>query len=76
MTEPEPPQDDSRAFKRFMLLNLIRVAGAIIVICGIAVQEGLLALPPVFAYVLVILGFVIFFFVPNAIAKGWRSDDT
>lgn len=69
------PRDDARAFKRFMVLNAIRLAGALIVIVGLAVTEGLVPLPPVFAYVLVIAGFCIFFFLPNLIARGWKSQD-
>lgn len=75
----EPPEqngaDDGLAFKRFMVLNLIRVIGVITVCTGIAVQERLLLLPPVFAYILVIAGFLIFFFLPNKVARGWRSDN-
>lgn len=75
----EPEDDDTEngnlAFQRFMVLNLVRVFGLVTVCAGIAIQEGLLALPPVLAYVLVLAGFLTFFFLPNQIAKGWRSDD-
>ena len=78
MSEPEENgsgADEARAFKRWMVLNLIRVAGAVILCAGIAINEGLLKWPPVLAYVLVLVGFLTFFFLPNQIAKGWRSDD-
>ncbi len=78
MSEPQDNSnfDEGLAFKRFMVLNVIRVIGVLSVCAGIAVQERLLTLPPVFAYVLVIAGFLIFFFLPNRIANGWRSKDT
>ena len=78
MSDSEPPAadaNDNLAFKRFMVLNLIRICGVLIVCTGIAIQERLIALPPILAYVLVIAGFLIFFFLPNRIAKGWRSEE-
>jgi len=78
VSDPENPNTDAHdtlAFKRFMVLNLIRICGVLIVCTGIAIQERLIALPPILAYVLVIAGFLIFFFLPNRIAKGWRSEE-
>ncbi|WP_394730867.1 hypothetical protein [Altererythrobacter sp. GH1-8] len=67
---------ETLAFKRFMVLNLIRVIGVVTVCAGIAIQEGLLPMPPILAYILVITGFLTFFFLPNWIAKGWRSEES
>ena len=67
--------DERLAFKRWIVLNLVRLVGVTLVFTGIAVLERALALPPVSAYVLTIIGFLTFFFLPNFIAKGWRSED-
>ncbi|NVE94778.1 hypothetical protein [Altererythrobacter lutimaris] len=67
--------DENLAFKRYMFLNGIRILGIITICAGIATQERLLPLPPVFAYVLAIAGFLIFFFLPRHFAQGWRSND-
>lgn len=74
---PQPDSDaDELAMKRAMILNLVRIAGIIVICLGIAVSEQVLPLPPVLAYVLAASGFLIFFFLPSKLARGWRSNDT
>ncbi|XUU61978.1 hypothetical protein ACRAQ6_06875 [Erythrobacter sp. HA6-11] len=74
-TPDQNSADDALAFKRYMVLNGIRILGIVTICAGIAVQERLIELPPVFAYVLAISGFLIFFFLPRHFAQGWRSED-
>ena len=67
--------DDKLARSRFMALNAIRVLGLVAVLAGIAIHYGKLALPEPLAYVLVIVGLIDFFLVPNLVARKWRTPD-
>jgi len=68
-------EDDRIARNRFLLLNLVRLGGLALVLLGISVHYGKLALPEAAAYVLVVAGFAEFFLLPNLIAKNWRTPD-
>jgi hypothetical protein len=66
---------DTLARNRFLMLNLVRLTGLAMVLAGIAVHYGKLDLPEIAGYILVALGFVDFFFLPNLIARKWRTPD-
>ena len=68
-------EDDARARNRFMVLNLVRLGGLALILVGIAVHYGKIAAPEPVAYALVIAGFADFFFVPNMLARSWRTRD-
>ena len=66
-------ENDRLARNRLMVLNLVRLGGLALILVGIAVHYGKIAAPEVVAYVLVILGFAEFFFLPNILARNWRT---
>lgn len=68
-------ENEALAKQRFMLMNLVRLVSLASVLFGIAVSQGVVDLPPTLGIVLAIAGFLGFFFGPNMLARGWRSDD-
>jgi hypothetical protein len=66
-------EDDRLARNRFMVLNFVRLGGLALILAGIAVHYGKIAAPEWVAYALVILGFAEFFFMPNFVARNWRT---
>ena len=68
-------QDDKRARDRFILLNLVRLVGLAMVLSGIAIHFRRIDAPEVVAYVLVFAGLIEFFFIPNFVARSWRTPD-
>jgi len=62
---------------RFAMLQVVRLAGAVLVLIGMMVVAGRLALfrdvPAQFGYVLAAIGLVDFFVVPPMLARKWRS---
>ncbi|TNE52916.1 MAG: hypothetical protein EP341_06365 [Sphingomonadales bacterium] len=71
MTEDKEQQ----AKQRFAVLNLVRLAGLLMVLAGIAVTQKALNLPDIAGWMLALGGAGVFFFVPALLAKGWRSQD-
>lgn len=67
--------DEARAKQRFMLLNLVRLGGLAMVMLGVAIASGALALPAPIGWVLALAGMAEFFFLPPMLARNWRSED-
>lgn len=70
------PIDDAEALARgrYMMLNLVRFASLAAVLIGIAISQQAIDLPVPLGIVLAVLGLLGFFFLPNRIARRWRSD--
>jgi hypothetical protein len=66
---------DKLARTRFLLLNLVRIAGLVAVLIGIAIHYGRIPAPEPAAWILVAVGLADFFFVPNLLARNWRTPD-
>jgi hypothetical protein len=68
------PDDDTKAQYRFLMLNLVRVIGAVMLVIGLAViARGTFGLPKSVGYVLFLVGFIDFLVVPVFLAKRWKS---
>lgn len=67
--------EDKLARNRFAVLNLVRLGGLVLVLTGIAIHYGKIAAPEELAYGLVALGFAEFFFLPNFVARNWRTPE-
>jgi hypothetical protein len=68
------PDDDTKAQYRFLMLNLVRVTGAVMLVIGLAViARGTFGLPKSAGYVLFLVGFIDFLVVPVFLAKRWKS---
>ncbi len=66
---------DDPAFGRYMMLNLVRIAGMLMVLAGVAIHYGKIDLSQVFAYVLAGAGLLGFFYVPRLLARRWRTPE-
>ena len=70
----ERMEADQRARNRFMVINLVRLSGVAFVLAGIAIIQGVIALPPLVAYVLIGIGLVDTFLVPTLLSRAWSSN--
>jgi len=70
-----PQSDDQRAKSRFIAISAIRLTGVAMVLFGIAVVQGVVGLPDMAGYLLIVLGMVEAFVVPTVLARAWRSND-
>jgi hypothetical protein len=66
-------QADSRARSRFLAISLLRFAGVAMIVAGILILNGAIAAPVEAGYVLAALGFIDTFFVPQYLARKWRT---
>ena len=67
--------DESKAKQRFMLLNLVRLAGIALVLVAIAIGQMAESVSPVFTILLGFAGLSLFFFWPRRLASQWKSED-
>lgn len=68
------PEEETKAQQRFLVLNLVRISGAIILVIGLAViANGVFGLPVAAGYVLFLIGIIDFMLVPLLLAKRWKS---
>ena len=63
------------ARKRFFILQMIRLSGAFLALLGAVIISGRLIDMPEIGYVLLVIGVLDLFFVPNLISRSWRSKD-
>lgn len=64
---------DDPAKAHFILIQLNRLFGAIMVVAGILGATGTVAMGDWFAYALLVVGVIEFFIVPQILARAWRS---
>jgi hypothetical protein len=68
------PEEETKAQYRFLVINLIRITGAVMLVIGLAViAREAFGLPKVAGYVLFVFGFIDFLVVPVFLAKRWKS---
>jgi hypothetical protein len=71
----ERARAEELARRRFIVLNIVRLMGVALVFLGLAVHFGRVDLPAPAGFILVILGFFEFFFLPNLLSRNWRTPD-
>lgn len=71
MNDGSPNDDLARS--RWFILSLSRLVGVGIVIAGLLVTQGAISWPIEIGYVLVLIGIVDVFVVPQVLARRWRS---
>jgi hypothetical protein len=74
-----PLDDEARAETqaqyRFLVINLCRITGAIMLVVGLAViSREAFGLPKAAGYVLFLVGMFDFLMVPVFLAKRWKSN--
>lgn len=68
------PEEETKAQYRFLVLNIVRITGAIMLVLGLAViANGVFGLPKAAGYVLFVFGIIDFMLVPLLLAKKWKS---
>jgi hypothetical protein len=68
------PEEEAKAQQRFLVLNFVRISGAMMLVAGLAIlSKGLFDLPKAVGYVLFLVGIVDFILVPLLLAKKWKS---
>lgn len=67
--------DETRAERRFALMNLARLGGLGAVLLGIAITQALIPLPWVAGVALALAGLLEFFFGPPLLARRWKAQD-
>ena len=73
------PTDDksraeTRAQYRFLIINLYRITGAIMLVVGLAViAREAFGLPKAIGYLLFLVGMIGFMLVPVLLSKRWKS---
>ncbi len=66
--------EETRARNRFLVINLMRAAGVVMILFGIAIVQRLVTLPAIAGYVLIALGFLETFVTPQVLARMWSSN--
>ena len=67
-------RDDTQAQYRFLVINLCRIGGAIMLVIGLAViARQAFGLPIAAGYVLFLIGMFSFLLIPVFLAKKWKS---
>jgi len=67
------PVDEETARARWMAITGLRIAGVVTVVAGIFGLQGVFELPDVAAYILIGVGLLDIFLVPQFLARKWRS---
>lgn len=68
------PEEETKAQYRFLVLNIVRISGAIMLVIGLAViAREAFGLPKAAGYVLFFVGLADFMLVPLLLAKRWKS---
>lgn len=68
------PEEETRAQYRFLVINICRIMGAIMLVIGLAViARGAFGLPKAAGYVLFIVGMADFLLAPVFLSKRWKS---
>lgn len=68
------PEEETTAQYRFLVLNIVRISGAIMLVIGLAViAREAFGLPKAAGYLLFFVGLADFMLVPLLLAKRWKS---
>ncbi|MBA4305881.1 MAG: hypothetical protein C0429_04015 [Sphingopyxis sp.] len=68
------PEEETKAQYRFLVINICRITGAVMLVVGLAViARGAFDLPKAAGYVLFLVGMIDFLMVPVFLSKRWKS---
>lgn len=68
------PEEETKAQYRFLIINIVRISGAIMLVIGLAIiAREAFGLPKAAGYVLFFVGLLDFMLVPLLLAKRWKS---
>lgn len=69
----DSPVSEDVARGRWMAINVVRIAGVAMVVAGIFALRGVIDLPEIAGWALVVIGLVDIFVAPRILARKWRS---
>lgn len=69
----QEPVSDDVARGRWMVINVTRLAGVVMVVVGLLGLQGVFEYPAIAGYVLVGVGLLDIFVAPLLLARKWRS---
>ena len=64
---------ENTARNRYMIIQAMRLLGVLAVVMGILMLRGRMAGPAVLGYLLVVVGLIDVFAVPQLLARRWRT---
>ena len=67
------PVDEDVARGRWLAINAVRLAGVAMVLVGILGLQGVIEYPDIAGYLLVGIGLLDIFVIPQVLARKWRS---
>lgn len=67
------PVSDETARNRWMVINALRLGGAAMVLVGMLGLREVIAMPAIAGYIIIGVGLVDVFVVPQLLARKWRS---
>jgi len=67
--------NDDPARVRFFAMQAMRLGGLMMVIAALLGLNGVLPIPPVAAWPLLIVGLIEIFVIPQILARHWRTID-
>lgn len=67
-------EEETKAQYRFLVINICRITGAVMLVLGLAViARGAFGLPIAAGYVLFLVGMIDFILAPFLLSKRWKS---
>lgn len=74
MNKP-PNNEEARAARRFVLINMVRFGSVIALGLGLMIVRDVISAPYWLGVVVTFVGAGAFFFIPPMLAKRWKSSD-
>lgn len=68
-----PDPADHRARGRFLVISILRLSGVAMVMAGLLILNGVLALPEIAGWIALAIGLVDIFVAPQLLARAWRT---
>lgn len=75
MADETREEIEAKAKSRFIMISMMQLGGAMMVVAGLAVLQGVLPLPMWTAYLLLVMGLFELFVIPQMLAKIWNTND-
>lgn len=69
----QEPVSEDVARGRWMVINVVRLAGVAMVVVGLMAVQGVFEFPAIAGYILLGVGLLDIFVMPMVLARKWRS---
>lgn len=73
MPDPQSTTQPDPARRRFFVIALIRLSGALMVTIGMLTVSDVIAIPRMLGYVLIVIGLIDLFVFPQILVRRWRT---